>query len=373
MAGIYIHIPFCKQACYYCDFHFSTSLKNKDALINAIILEIQQRKSAWNKHEFDTIYFGGGTPSIVDFQDIAKIIESIDKTYRLHKKAEITLEANPDDLNENKLREFKQIGINRLSIGIQSFFEEDLKKLNRSHNARQATTSILTAQDIGFNNISIDLIYGIPGLTDDKWQKNIQKVTDLKISHVSAYALTVEKKTVLAHQIDKKIFPPISDRQAAKQFEYLIQNLQKKEFLHYEISNFGKPEALSLHNANYWKNIPYLGLGPAAHSYKDGKRRWNISNNALYIKNLVSNLYFKEEILGKKEIYNELIMTGLRTMWGINLKKIKALDVDLQQFILKSAKKYIDQNLLFIEDDHLKAFPKAWFVIDGIISDLFWV
>jgi len=370
MAGIYIHIPFCKQACHYCDFHFSTSLKNKDALINSILIEIDNRAEKWQKYTFDTIYFGGGTPSIVEVADIAMILEKITQKFHISSSPEITLEGNPDDFTPKKTKAFQQLGINRLSIGIQSFFEEDLIKLNRSHTSNQAENAIKTAQDVGVNNLTIDLIYGIPQLTNEKWLQNIQKALDFDIPHISAYALTVEKNTVLDYQIKKSIFPPLSEKQSSEQFDLLRKTLINNDFLHYEVSNFGKREFLSKHNTNYWKNVPYLGLGPAAHSFNGQKRRWNISNNAKYIKQINGD-YFEEEILSKTDLYNETIMTGLRTMWGVDLDKIAQIDKKFLSNLLQDVRKYIENKQLFIQDNHLVAYPSSIFIIDGIISDLF--
>ena len=370
MAGIYIHIPFCKQACNYCDFHFSTSLKHKDALMKSILLEIEQRARFWQDFSFDTIYFGGGTPSIVAVEDIAVILQKIKENFRISKQSEITLEGNPDDFSLQKTKAFKQIGINRLSIGIQSFFEEDLQKLHRSHSQEQAVSAIKTAQSVGLDNITIDLIYGIPGLSDEKWMQNIQKALSFGIPHISAYALTVEPKTVLAHQISHSIFPPLSETQAYNQFKMLRDTLLQQGFYHYEVSNFGKAAYLSKHNTNYWKNVPYIGLGPAAHSFSGSKRRWNVRNNAKYIKQM-GREYFEEELLSKTDIYNEMIMTGLRTMWGVDLTKVALLGESFLAYLTNNAQTYIDNKQLVIIDNHLLALPETLFLIEGIISDLF--
>ena len=370
MAGIYIHIPFCKQACHYCDFHFVTSLKNKDKLIDAILLEIEQRFELWQDEKFDTIYFGGGTPSYVDTTDIDRIIRMLNDKFDIAQTSEITLEANPDDLTNNKIKHWKKAGINRLSIGIQSFHQDDLIQLHRSHTATQAYRGIKNLQDAGIDNISIDLIYGIPGLSDQKWLYNLQQVADLHIPHLSAYALTVEAKTALAHQIKKDKLPAVSEQQSAEQFEILRKEIHKQGFLHYEISNFAKPGYISKHNSNYWKNKAYLGLGPAAHSYINKTRRWNIHNNIRYIKNMENQTYYEIEQLSKKDRYNEIIMTGLRTIWGVDLKQIEKLGVAFIDKLLQDSQIYIG-NQLFIENNHLKTAPDTLFVIEGIISDLF--
>jgi len=373
LAGIYIHIPFCKQACHYCNFHFSTSLKHKDALISAILKEIDLRAKNWQNLNIETVYFGGGTPSILPAYEIEKILKILHQKFKIDEKAEITIEANPDDLNLEKLKTYKTMSINRLSIGIQSFFDEDLTKLNRSHNAQQAQEVIQKAQTAGFDNITVDLIYGIPGLTDEKWQKNIQTVLDANVPHISAYALTVEPKTALSWQINKGIFPAVSDEQAAHQFKILRDILLSRGFNHYEISNFGKPHFHSRHNTAYWQNSPYLGLGPAAHSYKDKQRRWNIANNLVYIKNVDTGNYYEIEHLSSRDIFNETIMTGLRTSAGVSLQRIAAIDTSYLESLIKNSKKHVDKQQLILTETHLKPHPEALFLIEGIISDLFLV
>jgi len=371
MAGIYIHIPFCRQACHYCNFHFSTSIKHKDALIKGILKEIDQRADHWKNHNFQTVYFGGGTPSYIESEDIKQILDKLSGTFKINPDAEITLEGNPDDLTEKKLYAYRKMGINRLSIGIQSFYDEDLKKLNRSHHARQAIESIKNAQKTGFNNITIDLIYGIPGLNDKKWNENIQTALDLNIPHISAYALTVEPQTALSYKISKGIYPQISEEQSARQFEILRKKLLENNFLHYEISNFAKKDFISKHNSGYWQNKAYLGLGPAAHSYVNNTRRWNIANNMLYLKKLDDNTYFEKEILNKNDRYNEIIMTGLRTMWGVNLEHIENLGVKYVKLLKQTTKQYITTKQLKWDGKYLKAQPESLFIIEGIISDLF--
>ena len=371
MAGIYIHIPFCRQACNYCNFYFSTSLKHKDKLISALIQEIKQRKETWKKYTFDTIYFGGGTPSLIPESDIERILNELYKHFQINQISEITLEANPDDLNNKKIKNLKTLGINRLSIGIQSFFDDDLILLNRSHNAQQAKSVIQTAQDEGIRNISIDLIYGIPGLTDKKWINNIQQTLNFQIPHVSAYALTVEPKTALENFINTAKIPPLNDEQAARQFYILQEKLNNNHFQHYEISNFGKKGFLSKHNNSYWKNKPYLGLGPAAHSYNLDKRRWNIANLHTYIKKIPENTYYETETLSNNDKYNELIMIGLRTSDGINLNDIRKLGVQYVNKLKIETKKFIQQEYVFLDKNKLKPNPKKWFLIEGVISDLF--
>ncbi len=367
MAGIYIHIPFCKQACYYCDFHFSTSLKHKDELIDGIVKEIGIRKKDWENETFETIYFGGGTPSIVDVKDIGKILNTLQNAFDIKAK-EITLEGNPDDLTLDKMLAYKYMGINRLSIGVQSFFDEDLSKLNRSHNARQALKVLENTQKAGFDNVTLDLIYGIPGLSNQRWLKNINTALSFGIPHLSAYALTVEENTVLSYLIKKKKFAPVKDSQSAEQFEILRNVLLNKGFEHYEVSNFAKKGFQSRHNRLYWQNIPYLGLGPSAHSFKDTKRSWNISNNSIYLKKLDTGDFFEEEILTERDIYNEKLLTGLRTAKGVELRNFTEQEKNI---LLQKAQVFIDKNLLVIEKGYLKPTSDSLFIIEGIIVDLF--
>lgn len=320
MSGIYIHIPFCKQACHYCNFHFSTSLRNKDGVIEAIVQEIELRKDYLADTSLKSIYFGGGTPSLLNQKDLDKIFTALSSIYTWDDATEITLEANPDDLNNENLTNFKNVGINRLSIGIQSFDQADLEFMNRAHNAHEAESSIKKAQDIGFQNISADLIYGSPTTSDATWQKNIDKMISFDIPHISAYCLTVEQDTALAHFIKKGKSQAVDETKASLQFEMLIEKLEKSGYDHYEISNFGKPNRYAVHNTNYWMGVPYLGLGPAAHSF-DGQltRSWNIAHNPKYIAELQNEtLPIEYEILSEKERYNEFVLIRLRTKWGID-------------------------------------------------------
>jgi len=372
MAGIYIHIPFCKEACFYCNFHFSTSMKLKYPVINAIVYELRLRHYKWKRYKYETVYFGGGTPSILSADNIQRILYELNLYYDISPDAEITLEANPDDLSSKKLREFKKAGINRLSIGIQSFSDMFLSFLNRSHTARQAHNVIKRAYDNGFENINIDLIYGIPRLTNEMWMETIQKTLEYKVPHISAYALTIEERTALNTYIKKGYVPKPSEEQAAEQFEIIRNELMKNDYLHYEISNFGKQGYLSKHNISYWKRIPYLGLGPSAHSFDGKQRRWNIANNYTYGKKVAKRKqYYEWENLSKENVYNEMIMTGLRTMWGVNMSDVERLGKKYIKYLQKTTKKYIEQNILFIENNHLKANPDKWFLIEGVIRDLF--
>ena len=320
MAGIYIHIPFCKQACYYCNFHFSTSLNLKDALIRALLKEIELRSSNLDNETIETIYFGGGTPSLLSIDDINLILSSLNENYNISDSAEISFEANPDDITIEKLDGWKNAGINRLSIGIQSFIERDLKWMNRAHNASQAVSCIQLAKQAGFNNFSIDLIFGVPRLSNNEWQKNVQTAIDLQVPHISSYALTVEPKTALQKMIALKKKENVNTDIQADQFHILMRKMNEAGYEHYEISNFARPGFRSQHNSSYWQGEKYIGIGPSAHSYNGKERMWNNANNALYIQSLQQDIIPSEkEILSESQKLNEYVMTSLRTMEGMDL------------------------------------------------------
>ena len=323
MSGIYIHIPFCKQACYYCDFHFSTSLKKKDKLIQALVKELQLRKGELQNQTVETIYFGGGTPSLLTNVELKLLIDTVYKNYNVSNNPEVTLEANPDDLSNQRINELANTRINRLSIGIQSFFEDDLKCMNRAHSASEAKECLETAIKY-FDNITIDLIYGIPNMSLERWNKNLQIAFNFGVNHISSYALTVEPKTALDTFIKRGNYPPIDEALALQHFNHLVAETQKQGFVHYEISNFGKPNYFSKHNTSYWQGKHYLGIGPSAHSFNGKQRSWNVSNNTKYINDIQQNKLPQEvEILTKNNRFNEYIMTGLRTIWGVSLKRIE--------------------------------------------------
>ncbi len=379
MSGIYIHIPFCKQACYYCDFHFSTSLKKKDELIKALAKELILRKDELQNQTIETIYFGGGTPSLLTIDELRLLIDSIYLNYSVSDNPEITLEANPDDLSKQKLNDLTTSRINRLSIGIQSFFEDDLQSMNRAHSSQEAKQCLEEATK-HFSNITIDLIYGIPNMSIEKWNKNLQTAFSFGVNHISSYALTVEPKTALASFIKKGTYPPIDDDLALQHFDLLMAETEQQGFVHYEISNFGKKGYFSKHNTSYWQGKSYLGIGPSAHSFNGKQRSWNVSNNTIYIKSIQDNtLPSKVETLSKQDRYNEYVMTGLRTIWGVSLNKIGTdFGIDYKEHLIASSKKFIKQELLIIEDckteqdiSILKPTKKGKFLIDGIASDLF--
>lgn len=378
LAGIYIHIPFCKQACHYCDFHFSTSLKNKDALLLALQKEIELQKNYFQllepkAREIETIYFGGGTPSLLSQSELMRIFETLNKHFIIHPDAEITLEANPDDLTVQKIKELKTTPINRFSIGIQSFHDEDLKLMNRAHNSQEALTAVKASQDSGFENITIDLIYGIPTLSNAKWKLNLQKAFELDIKHISSYCLTVEPGTALAHFVKEGKVQNVDENQSANQFEMMLEAMEKNKFVQYEISNFCKDNYLSRHNSNYWLKKPYLGLGPSAHSFDGNDRQSNISNNALYIQSIEKGeLNFEKEVLTKAQQYNEYVLISLRTMWGTDLEYIKTkMGSDYVTYCLSEADRFIESRDLRKEENKLYLTDKGKLFADRIAGNLF--
>ncbi|NUY80659.1 radical SAM family heme chaperone HemW [Flavobacterium sp. MAH-1] len=374
MSGIYIHIPFCKQACHYCDFHFSTNFKKKDDMVAALAKELVLRKHEFTDQKVGTIYFGGGTPSVLSASEINFLIETVYRHFDVSDNPEITLEANPDDLSDEKILELSESKVNRLSIGIQSFYDEDLKMMNRAHNSAEAEKSLAEAAK-HFDNITIDLIYGIPGMDDERWKTNIKTALSFGIPHVSAYALTVEPKTALKKMIaEGKVNAP-KDEVAERHFRILTESLNHNGFVHYELSNFGKPGYFSRNNSAYWLGKKYLGIGPSAHSFDGKSRSWNVANNSLYLKGIASGeLPSETEFLSEKDRYNEYVMTGLRTIWGISLEKVEQdFGSDFKGYLLREAQNFLSEGLLSLENDVLKATPKGKFLTDGIASDLFWV
>lgn len=370
-SGIYIHIPFCKQACYYCDFHFSTSLKKKDDLLLALVNELKLRKNEITT-PVETIYFGGGTPSILSIKEINLLLSTIYQNYQVTADPEITLEANPDDLSDTKIIELSKAAINRLSIGVQSFFNDDLKFMNRAHSTEEAIQSLKTATKY-FDNISIDLIYGVPNLCNDKWKENLQIAFDLGINHISSYALTVEVKTALHQFIKKGKIKPLNEELALSHFNILLEETAKNDLINYETSNFGKQGFFSKHNTSYWLGKQYLGIGPSAHSFNGKLRSWNVSNNTKYIKTLQLNKIPQEvEALSDNDLFNETIMIGLRTIWGISLSKIETnFGLDKKEYLLKKVQKHINNKTLILQDNNITSSQKGKFLIDGIASDLF--
>ena len=368
MAGIYLHIPFCRQACHYCNFHFSTSQRYKNELVTALLKETELQKNYLDGEPVESIYFGGGTPSLLEPELIKKIILQINSLYTVSPGAEITLEANPDDITDKKLSGWKETGINRLSIGIQSFFDEDLKWMNRAHNARQAIDCLRSAISC-FKNLTIDLIYGVPTLTNEKWKQNVERSIGLCVPHLSCYALTVEEKTPLYKMIRQHIKEKINPGKQAEQFFLLMEWLGKAGYEHYEISNFARPGFRSMHNSSYWQGKKYLGLGPSAHSFNGCSRQWDISNNSVYIDSISRGIIpFEIEELTSTQKLNEYIMLSLRTMEGLDLQK---LDKDAIGKLQAASKKYIDGSLMELENNRLKLTREGKFLADGIAADLF--
>ncbi|WP_346774517.1 radical SAM family heme chaperone HemW [Sphingobacterium sp. DR205] len=370
---IYIHIPFCKQACHYCDFHFSTSLQYKTEMVSALLREIELRSPYLEDRKIESIYFGGGTPSLLDVGEISRIIDAVAKQFDISNHAEITLEANPDDLNSAKVNALRSTSVNRFSIGIQSFFEEDLKWMNRAHTRQEASAAIMRVQDAGFENITCDLIYGYPLLTDEKWRYNMQQLIDYAIPHISSYSMTVEAKTALDHFIKKGLSPAIDSDQAADQMNLLIETLKGAGYEQYEISNFAKNGLYARHNTNYWKGKHYLGIGPSAHSFNGNSRSWNIANNAKYIGSIQTNqLPLEIEHLSVRDQINECIMTSLRTMWGLDLEQLeKNFDYAVKSKIIEDAAPFLEQQQLILDDNTLRLTDAGKLMADHIMSELF--
>jgi oxygen-independent coproporphyrinogen-3 oxidase len=373
LAGIYLHIPFCKQACHYCNFHFTTSLRYKDDLVAALVKEIALQKSYLPDNTIQTIYFGGGTPSLLQIDDCRLLIEEIKKNYIVDPTAEITLEANPDDITKEKLEGWKSTGINRLSIGVQSFYEEELRWMNRAHSANHARQCIELSLAAGFTNMTIDLIYGSPLLTDEMWEQNVQTAIQYGIPHLSCYALTVEEKTPLHKQISTQQKVPVDADKQGHQFLLLMQWLRNAGYEHYEVSNFARPGFRSRHNSSYWKGQPYLGLGPSAHSFNGSERQWNIANNQQYIAAIQqAKVPFEKEVLSEKEVLNEYLMITLRTMEGIDLDVVtNKWGLAEKERLLKETSLSQKQGTIIYTDNHLKLTDEGLLLADGIAASLF--
>lgn len=373
MAGIYLHIPFCKKACHYCDFHFSTSPQYKEPMLKALRHELLLRKNYLGNQSIETIYFGGGTPSLLSANELQVLLGEIVDQFDVSSNAEITIEANPDDLNPQRVKELRQTLINRFSIGIQSFFEEDLRWMNRAHSAIEAQSSIKRVQDAGFENITADLIYGYPLLSNPKWEHNIQELIQLHIPHISSYSMTVEPATALSTFIKKGEQKAMDEGQSAAQFLILMEQLKEAGFEHYEISNFAKPGSYSKHNSNYWEGVSYLGIGPSAHSFNGESRQWNISNNAKYIDQIQNGKIPSEtEILTKENRINEYIMTSLRTSKGMDLNKIKdQFGSDYANEIKNNLEPLTEKNWILMNDQLITLTTDGKLFADHIASELF--
>lgn len=373
---IYFHIPFCRQKCSYCNFHFSVSLKNKEEMLSAMRRELYLRHHELENRSLKSLYFGGGTPSLLAPDEIKMLLDEVQKYYTFDPGIEITLEANPDDLNAKFLRGISDSGINRLSIGTQSFHEPDLKMMNRAHTSEEAESSIKRAQDFGLENISIDLIYGSPTSDFEIWKQNLDKTLELRVPHISSYALTVEPKTALENWIAKGKMAAPKETEQNEEFYYMSDFLKRNGFTHYEISNFAKPGFHSKHNSAYWQGREYLGIGPSAHSY-DGKNRrsWNVANNSVYIRELGANILpLEQEMLSEKERYNETLMIGLRTIAGVDLIRMQGqFPEQVMGKLRHDTAQKISDGILVIEDHFLKIPEQHWFLADGIAADLFWI
>jgi len=368
LAGIYIHIPFCKQACSYCNFHFATSLRRKNELVSALLSEMDLRKDYLNDEPVETIYFGGGTPSLLPSKDHLALIEKIYSAFNVSQEAEITLETNPDDISDGKLREWKEAGINRLSIGIQSFFEEDLKWMSRAHNAEQAANSLRAAVK-QFHNITVDLIYGTPLLTNEKWKTNVERAMKEGVVHLSCYALTVEPKTPLQKLIREQKAADIDPDQQSEQFILLMEWMEEARYEHYEISNFARPGCRSKHNSSYWQGKKYLGIGPSAHSFDGSVRQWNISNNNIYLDSIKKEtIPLEKEVLTATQKLNEYIMTSLRTIEGLDLNRVEDVNGDR---LRTTSRKFIEGGLMAEENGHLRLTREGKLLADGIAAKLF--
>ena len=380
-SGLYLHIPFCKQACHYCNFHFSTSLKQKDAMVAAILRELELRRDYLGEAQLSTIYFGGGTPSLLEISDLVQIFEKINALYALtaHSSlltpySEITLEANPDDLTPEKLRDLRNYTpVNRLSIGIQSFAEDDLRWMNRAHNARHARQCLDDALAAGFQDLTIDLIYGSPTTSDEQWAENLRIALDYGIPHLSAYCLTVETGTALGHRVAKGQQPAMDEERAARQFEHLMEATAARGYDHYEISNFAQPGRHARHNSNYWLGVPYLGIGPSAHSFNGHSRQWNVANNALYIKSLSErNVPCEVEQLTPAMRYNEYVMTALRTMWGVDLGKIRDMGEVFEQHFTTAVQPYLTDQTVEQLGETYRTTRSGKLLADGIAAGVFY-
>ena len=373
MAGIYLHIPFCRQACHYCDFHFSTQVKTMADLLQAMRQELRAKRNYLENEKIETIYFGGGTPSLVPTDDLRRLLDDIFTLFPVAENPEITLEANPDDLTLHKIIELGQTPINRLSIGIQSFRNEDLLWMNRAHNATQADFSVKCAQDRGFENITIDLIYSIPGLSNRDWLENIRKAIDLQVQHISAYSLTIEPKTAFGHQLSKQELKPVDEQTSSDHFTTLVHELARSGYEQYEVSNFCKPGMQSKHNSAYWLGKKYLGIGPSAHSFNGISRQWNVANNPRYAKGwMTGNPEFEIETLDERTRLNEYLMTRLRTTWGVDLEYIQStFNIDLWQIENDFLQGLMHDGLMTKENATIKLTTHGLLQADRIASELF--
>jgi len=372
MSGIYIHIPFCKQACHYCDFHFSTSLKLKNQMITSIIKEIQLRSNEF-PNEINSLYIGGGTPSLMENTDLELIFTALEKQVSLSDLKEITIEINPEDLHKNKLEFYKNLGINRLSIGIQSMDNKVLKWMNRVHDKKQVINGINNAKEIGFENMSLDFIYGTPSTLNRNYQDELLELLEFEPNHLSCYHLTIESGTYFGHLLKKNKIKPLEDDVSEEEFLWISNKMKSLNYEHYEISNFAIKGEESYHNSNYWKQRPYIGLGPGAHSFNKGKRRWNISNNVQYIKNIEStSIFHKEEVLSNYDSINEQIMLGLRTSKGFNLDNVvNNLKIKNKTAFENKLNRFIKEDIIINKNNNVHMNPEKWLLSEYVSRELF--
>jgi oxygen-independent coproporphyrinogen-3 oxidase len=373
LAGIYIHIPFCKKACFYCDFHFSVSFQQKDEVVASLIKELKERKNFIGQEEVKTIYFGGGTPSVLSAGNISEILKEVYAQYTVNDNAEITFECNPDDLSKEYLVGLKESGVNRLSIGIQSLNDESLTWMNRSHNVTQALQAIDSAAALGFRDMSIDLIYGIPMLTEHEWRQTLKRALAMPINHLSAYSLTLEENTPYNKLVQQKKYKKPNDDDASRHFEILLEEIKLAGWEHYEVSNFCKAGNYSKHNTAYWQNVKYLGIGPSAHSFDGKSRHWNVRSNKEYIQKIQAGESVSEsEELSTKDIVNETLLTGLRTKWGVNLAEVKEqYEYDIAATNQTQIMEWQQKDWLEMKDGVLRLRADGFLFADYIASELF--
>jgi oxygen-independent coproporphyrinogen-3 oxidase len=371
MAGIYVHIPFCKKLCFYCDFYHVISVDNNSAFIDAMIREASLRKEYLGNEPISTIYFGGGTPSVFSIYDLGTILNQINIMFRVEEVCEITIELNPDDINQDYLKGLRNLNFNRVSLGIQSWRDQDLKMLNRRHNSAQAVTALNEILSAGFRNVTIDLIYGIPGMNLRDWESNLDFSFSFDIQHLSAYHLTIEPGTVFGNRLKKGELSEIDENESAAQFNTLIEKAGSAGFIQYEISNFGKPGYFSIHNSNYWKQVSYIGLGPSAHSFNGYSRQWNIRDLKGYINSINSGKpFFESEDLDRNKRFNEYIMTSLRTMWGIDLDYVEGMfEKEGYDYVVNLSGKFRNYGLMKLEKNSLVLTNQGKLISDNIISE----
>ena len=374
MSGIYLHIPFCKSKCAYCNFFSLVTEKKMDDYVSALKKEIINRKSYLGDDVVKTIYFGGGTPSLLPVKYVEEILELLHENYNIISNPEVTLEINPDTIDKDKMMSLKRLGVNRMSVGIQSFNDDDLRYLGRRHDSRHALQVLDDLSGVGFDRITLDLIYGMPTLTEEKWNHNLDIFFSTGISHLSAYALTVEPKTILGQKIEKEELREVSEEETIRHYNILVERTKENGFEHYEISNFAKEGCRSQHNSIYWQDVKYLGLGPSAHSYDGNSRQWNVSNLTKYIQLIDTDTecYYEKEILSKEDKFNEYVMTSLRTSWGCNIEKIERdYGKSYAHNFLKDIKKYLDSGIMLMKDNNFFLTDEGMLFADGIAADLF--